>query len=686
MKVIDGYICEVDKSLIDLGAIEMDQVVRGLIPTNMSEININIEDNLKAFKIDRNENIITGRGIKGFFKNIKNTKAIVKYDEHKNELLLQNLDEISKEDEVFNLLKDSSKAYEIIKDLTEFKFGEERWIQIYELAKDFATIPSFDKLLSQNHLREMELFEYQIRTVKEVLKRFRGRALLCDEVGLGKTIEACTIMMEYIMRGLARKILIIVPPSLVEQWSNELKRKFNQDFITSDDPKFKQMGDKAWEHYPKVISSINLAKRKQNSESILKIHYDLVIVDEAHHLKNRKTVAWEFVNKLNKNAILLLTATPIQNNLEELYNLITLLKPGQLNTYSEFKKNFVKSGELMEPKNVEKLRTLISDVMIRNKRSDVDIKFTKRYAKTIEVKLSDIEKKFYDSISNFVKVNYNDKQNGISKFTLKIMQAELGSSVYAVLPTLEKLSVSDSISMENKKNIYSFMEIAKEIGDKRYEENTKGKTLLKIINDFNDKIIVFTKYKPTIGFLEKLLKQNGYKVAVFHGGMTRKEKEVQINHFRNEAQILISTEAGGEGRNLQFCNGIINYDLPWNPMAIEQRIGRIHRVGQERDVHIFNLEAKDTIEAYILELLDKKINMFELVVGEVDMILGDLNEEEQGFDDLIMNIWTNAEDENELKNKIDELGNKLLDMKNQYVKIKNVDEKIFGNLFEAREE
>ena len=95
--------------------------------------------------------------------------------------------------------------------------------------------------------------------------------------------------------------------------------------------------------------------------------------------------------------------------------------------------------------------------------------------------------------------------------------------------------------------------------------------------------------------------------------------------------MLISTEAGGEGRNLQFCNGIINYDLPWNPMAIEQRIGRIHRVGQERDVHIFNLEAKDTIESYILELLDKKINMFELVVGEVDMILGDLNEEEQAF-------------------------------------------------------
>ncbi|MTK11490.1 MAG: SWF/SNF helicase family protein, partial [Clostridiaceae bacterium] len=213
-----------------------------------------------------------------------------------------------------------------------------------------------------------------------------------------------------------------------------------------------------------------------------------------------------------------------------------------------------------------------------------------------------------------------------------------------------------------------------------------GKTLMKIIEDFNDKIIVFTKYKPTIQFLEQLLKQNNYKVAVFHGGMTRKEKEAQIDYFRKEAQVLISTEAGGEGRNLQFCNAILNYDLPWNPMAIEQRIGRIHRVGQERDVHIFNLEAKDTIESYILELLDKKINMFELVVGEVDMILGDLTEEEQGFDDLIMDIWTNSESENVLKTKIDELGSKLLEMKNQYFKVKNVDEELFGNLFEARDE
>ena len=681
------FICQINKELIDLGAVEIDKTLKKLIPENVDEINVKIDDNdSKLFKIDRSQNVITGRGIKGFFKNVKNERAIVSYNKKNNEVVLKNFNEINKKDDIFNSVKNPSETYKKIKDLVTFNFGDEKWIQIYELVKDFAVVPNFDELLSKNHMREMNLFDYQIRTVKEVLKKFRGRALLCDEVGLGKTIEACTVMMEYIIRGFARKILILVPPSLVEQWSNELKRKFNQDFITSDDPKFKKWGDEAWEHYPKVISSINLAKRKQNSQHILKIHYDMIIVDEAHHLKNRKTVAWNFVNKLHKNSILLLTATPIQNNLEELYNLITLLKPGQLSTYSDFKKNFVKSGELMEPKNVEKLRTLVADVMVRNKRSDVDIKFTKRYAKTIEVRLSPIEKKFYDLISDFVRDNYNQGEKGMSQFTLKIIQEELGSSVYSVMPTLEKLLNNESISIKSRKSIEGFMDIAKEIADRKYEENTKGKELIKIINDFGDKVIVFTKYKTTVEFLKKLLKQNGYEVAIFHGGMTRREKENQIEYFRDGGQVLISTEAGGEGRNLQFCNAIVNYDLPWNPMAIEQRIGRIHRVGQKRDVYIFNLEAKDTIESYILNILDKKINMFELVIGEVDMILGDLNEEDDSFDDLVMGIWANSRDKGELKNKMDELGDKLLDMKNQYMKVKNVDEEIFGNLFKAGED
>jgi len=181
------------------------------------------------------------------------------------------------------------------------------------------------------------------------------------------------------------------------------------------------------------------------------------------------------------------------------------------------------------------------------------------------------------------------------------------------------------------------------------------------------------------------LTQQGIMVSQFNGGMRRKEKEQQIMMFRESAQVLVSTEVGGEGRNLQFCNGMVNYDLPWNPMAIEQRIGRIHRVGQERDVYVFNLAASGTVEYYILELLDKKINMFELVVGELDMILGDIEEEEQ-FPEMIMGAWVNSNDLSDMEKQIDIIGERLLEGKRQCVKMKDLDEKLFGDSFKARKQ
>lgn len=170
---------------------------------------------------------------------------------------------------------------------------------------------------------------------------------------------------------------------------------------------------------------------------------------------------------------------------------------------------------------------------------------------------------------------------------------------------------------------------------------------------------------------------------MFHGELKRKEKEAEIEKFKGNAQILISTEAGGEGRNLQFCNCIINFDLPWNPMAIEQRIGRIHRVGQTRDIYLYNLASKNTLEYYILELLDRKINMFELVVGEVDMILGDI-EEEADFSDIIMDAWVRSDQQKNMENEIEVIGEKLLENKRQYLKIKDLDDNLFGDSFEQK--
>ena len=178
----------------------------------------------------------------------------------------------------------------------------------------------------------MELLEHQVRTAKTVLRRFRGRALLCDEVGLGKTIEAGLILDELHLRGLARSLLILVPPSLIEQWQGEMRRKFSLEFISHDDPTFRERGAAAWTEHDRIIASIHTAKREPHRSAILGRKWDMVIIDEAHHLRNRNTQLWRFASELQKQFILLLTATPVQNNLEELFNLVTLLEPGLLST------------------------------------------------------------------------------------------------------------------------------------------------------------------------------------------------------------------------------------------------------------------------------------------------------------------------------------------------------------------
>jgi SNF2 family DNA or RNA helicase len=173
------------------------------------------------------------------------------------------------------------------------------------------------------------------------------------------------------------------------------------------------------------------------------------------------------------------------------------------------------------------------------------------------------------------------------------------------------------------------------------------------------------------------LKSRGDSLATFHGGMNPMEKENAVRAFRDKAQVFLSTEAGGEGRNLQFAHRLVNFDLPWNPLRLEQRIGRIHRVGQTREVHIVNLWARDTIEEYVLELLDKKIHMFELVVGELDMVLGNLDER-KSFDDLLMEVWT-IEDEARRRAELEKLGESLAGARTKYETTKDLEDRLFGD-------
>ncbi|MDO9535250.1 MAG: SNF2-related protein [Bacillota bacterium] len=542
--------------------------------------------------------------------------------------------------------------------------------------------PGFDTLLSLSAVRNVEPLDYQLATVRHVLKNLRGRALLCDEVGLGKTIEAGLIMMEYLLRGLAQRVLVLTPPSLVEQWQEEMQMKFNINFITYDHPDFKSH-PRPWEHFERVIASLDTAKHKQNKEQVLGAEYDLVIVDEAHHLKNHRTLAYQMVQQLKKKYILLLTATPVENNLDELFNLITLLLPGQLETATSFKRKYITRGDPLKPKNTEDLKKLVREVMVRNRRSETGVIQVRRRAEVVEVALAPEELDFYRRLTAFVRFRYANKSgsfgDGVNQFMLKLLQREAGSSPEAVLSTLEKLAAGQKQQPGEQQELSSLIDCARQIS-----RCAKAEALLKLLRRIPEKVIVFTGFRETQRRLVTFLREEGIEVAELHGGMRRLQKEEQVKLFAEKGQVMLSTDIGSEGRNLQFCQYIVNYDLPWNPMRIEQRIGRLHRLGQKKDVFILNFAAKQTVEAYVLDLLDAKINMFQLVVGELDMILGSLKEKKD-FESIIMDIWSGAESEEKLSYDMGKLGERLVEAKKQYEAVRQLDDRLLGELLPLEE-
>ena len=240
----------------------------------------------------------------------------------------------------------------------------------------------FDELLCLEGLTGVEHLPHQIETVRKVMRRFRGRVLLADEVGLGKTIEACLLLREYLLRRLIKRVLILVPNPLVSQWQEELSSKFHLDFKVAPRTATSSR-DEFWATHDQVLVSTSFARTGRRPQAIASAQWDLVIVDEAHHCRNRSTKLWRLVNSLQRRHMFLLTATPVQNNLVELYSLLTLLEPGHLKTEADFKKQFVTRGNPRDPRNRHRLRELLGEVMIRNTRGLVQINLPPRYAQTI---------------------------------------------------------------------------------------------------------------------------------------------------------------------------------------------------------------------------------------------------------------------------------------------------------------
>ncbi len=537
-------------------------------------------------------------------------------------------------------------------------------------AQRLSLVQGFDRLLSWPSLRGVTRYEHQERTALRVLRELRGRALLADEVGLGKTVEAGLILKEYAICGLVRRALILTPPALRTQWREEMREKFSL-------PVELLRHAKDWETQPFLLASLDTAKREPHATKARSIRWDLVIVDEAHRLKNSASRNWRFVAGLHKKYMLLLTATPIQNNMDELFNLVSLLKPGQLHTYDEYLARYAATLDHRVPARVSELRGRLRDVMVRNRRG---IAFTlpPRRVHSLPVRLTPAERRLYDDVTGFVRDTWGSPSGRLplpARLTLIVLQREIGSSTFATARTLAKLEHSPLFSFEAQARLASLREQAQAI-----RANVKAERLRAFLGQTDEKVLVFTQYLRTLEYLCGVLEADGHRVAVYHGALSPAAKDEAVRAFRGDRRIFLSTEAGGEGRNLQFARTLVNYDLPWNPLRIEQRIGRVHRLGQEKEVHVVNLWATDTVEEVLIELLDRKIHMFELVVGELDLILGDLDAR-KSFEDLLMDIWALQAAE-ERRAALDRLGEALVRARARYEVVRERNDQLLKDVTE----
>jgi len=531
----------------------------------------------------------------------------------------------------------------------------------------------FDSLICLNTLRDVNHYAYQIETVRKVMRSFRGRVLLADEVGLGKTIEAGMVLKEYLLRGMVKKALILTPPALVSQWCEELSSKFDMRPASTEASELRQDPERFWEGHNLIVASLALARNKHHLPILSRLRFDLIIVDEAHHVKNDRTAGWKLVNELKSRFLLLLSATPVENNLMDLFSLVTLLKPGQLGTKKAFRQNFVLRGDPTQPRNRERLRELIGEIMIRNTRALADIRLPARHASTVLVEGEPAERELYAKLTDLVRKGF---QRNMSRLSLGLLLQEAGSSPHAVQKTLAKMAEHPEVGEDMKAEM---TRLAKLCG---YVPNTsKAGRLLELVAASREKVLVFSRFTATLEDIGRRLSDAGIGFSIFQGNMSAAEKDRAVLDFQNGVPVMLCSEIGGEGRNLQFCSTMVNFDLPWNPMKIEQRIGRIHRIGQTRPVHVYNLCAVNTAEHHILDVLDRRINMFELVIGEVDLVLGQTKTETE-FEERILDIYGQSRNDQDIATAFEALGDELIEARRRYDKIKRLDSEIFANDYE----
>ena len=389
---------------------------------------------------------------------------------------------------------------------------------------------------------------------------------------------------------------------------------------------------------------------------------------------------YDFVRDIDYRYAFFATATPVQNDVKDLFNVIGLIRPGLFGTESEFERRYIPDDETNVRRATELNRQLRS-VMIRHKRGDTAIDFTDRHVRTKTFQPSDKEKQLYSAVTDYVKHHYS-KQGG-QHLVMLMLQKEVVSSPWAVLGTIEKWLSGDGRDVQGRERD-ELLSIAKQA--RAIETTTKQDKLLEIIRGVNDRMetgrtIVFTQFRATQDAIVDSLEtgDGGEDVPVHrvNGSLSSGEKDRQIQHFKERGGVLVTTDSISEGRNIQFCNVIVNYDLPWNPMSVEQRIGRIDRIGQDRDVYVYNLALEGTVEDYVLEKLYGKIDVFHQTVGGLKEILSEREQSTGQFEQEVLEQLIDAGSERELENNFEEMAVDLEEDMEAAKKAQQFNEEVF---------
>lgn len=484
----------------------------------------------------------------------------------------------------------------------------------------------------------VRLYPFQKQAVQFILEN-DGRACLFDEMGLGKTITAASAVLELIRRKKASRVLIVAPNAVLEQWRAELVEKFNLSptVLTS-----KKTLKERVAIYDDPLLVMNYELLRTDAEVIIQKNFDTLILDEVTRVKNWDTQTSEAVKKLIVRNIVALTGTPLENHLGELYNIVNIVKPGFFGRYSEdFLSMYTlrthgwsNSRPILNPDNLPELRRELRRISIRRTKSQVLRQLPTLTMQYVYTEPARNQKIIYDmlqeSLGETILEEYAftaSRSEGPNPFTANRLRlytllreacADI-SMIAGYLRRKERENTPEAIALRESQ---IFKKLMRAIG-KVEPENAKLSELNELVRELTEqghKLVVFSQFVPIVNLIQEDLSNSGIQTLVYHGQLSTDERTLHLRHFSEypHYRVLASTDAGQFGLNLQVADVVINYDLPWNPARLQQRIARLHRIGQTNKVLAVNFVVKGTVEEHVRDVLERKRKLFrEVTVSEI---------------------------------------------------------------------